>query len=212
MSNKKRLSQQQFISEFGNSGFSDITKYIVAEKIGKVVFTTAPWTLRQSQSKPSTTRFVLDFEKNKYSKYVDGKLDHEEKMTVGELIGDFVGFIAMLKRKPNEYESIDLYNRTTPQLKNETTKLTPNQVKLKKVIKPIVEGILNEATFNEAEFKTILEKASTDFWKGYNELAVAMRYLQTSGQGGLVGAFRKKIRMLELQDIFENFDAYIDSK
>lgn len=91
-------------------------------------------------------------------------------------------------------------------------KLTPSQIRMKKVLKPIVEGILKEATFNEQEFKIELENASKSLWKGYNDLEIALRYLQTTGQGGTTGAFKKKIKMMELQSILENLDTYIDSK
>jgi len=62
--------------------------------------------------------------------------------------------------------------------------------------------------FSERELKRLIGVAVVELWRGYNSLELAIRYLQTTGQGGTVSAFDKKFNISKLKDIIDSLDVY----
>lgn len=82
-----------------------------------------------------------------------------------------------------------------------TTKLTPTQIKLKKVLKPIVEGILNEG---RSDFKVELGNGVEKTWEGINEMEAILRFKYKSVRHPLFQP------MLQIKKSLEEIENWLD--
>jgi hypothetical protein len=80
-------------------------------------------------------------------------------------------------------------------------RLTPTQIKLKKVLRPIVEGILKKAT---PDFKNELGIGVEKTWVGINEMEAILRFKYKSVRHPLFQP------MLQLKKSLEDIENWLD--
>jgi hypothetical protein len=66
--------------------------------------------------------------------------------------------------------------------------------------------------FNNGDFRDILGEAVTHLYKAENNLELAIRYLEKTGQGGTVSSFKKKYKFIELKSIIRELDEASEKK
>ena len=72
---------------------------------------------------------------------------------------------------------------------------------------------LSEGTFDTNSFEKIIDDGITSLWKAFNILNdLAPNYLKKNGQGGTISAFRKKLKLDELEKIINNIESSGSSK
>lgn len=108
MPKKYTMPFKQYHSMFGSKSSTEVIKFLSSQKIGKIELVTSPWQLPTQEDK-SVTKFIFDLENNKYTKLVNGKVEFNERGTIGELITDFYD---MSKSNSNDYSSVIFYRRT----------------------------------------------------------------------------------------------------
>lgn len=64
-----------------------------------------------------------------------------------------------------------------------------------------------DTNFNASEFRELVDESVSTLWKGYNKLEQSVRYLQNTGQNGLVGSFKQKVGMSNLEDAINELDS-----
>jgi len=145
VSKKVILSFTDFKRYAGSSSI-DLIHFLTNQKIGKVEFTTKPY---KTPIRPTTsiTKWVIDLQKGLFLKLVDGKEEHSEKQSVGELIGEIMDLISM--DKSNEYSSIAVYRRTG---------IPKHESNIQKVKRMIREAVLKETPQQNKTVKSLLDK------------------------------------------------------
>lgn len=120
MSKKIVLSFEQF-KRFAGSGSVELIKFLTNQRIGKVEFTSKPWDWANKTDHPELkkrfggqriTKWVVDLQKGLFLKLINGKQNHSEKQSVGELIGEIRDLISNAER--NGYSSVAIYRRNGP--------------------------------------------------------------------------------------------------
>lgn len=141
MAKKVVLPYQNFKRMIG-AGTAKLTNFLVAQRIGKVEFTSKPWSLDKSGG-DRITKWVVDLENGKFLKLVNGEVDYQEKRTVGEAIGEISDLID--NEKVNDYSSVTLYRRTSipgktsGKFSNESRKnMKPRNIGLMQIVETIV--------------------------------------------------------------------------
>jgi hypothetical protein len=65
------------------------------------------------------------------------------------------------------------------------------------------------SVFSEKELKEILDESLPHFFRGLNQIGLAMRYLEVKGQGGMKTALSKKLNIDGLNDSIEKIEQYV---
>ncbi len=170
MAKKVVLPYQNFKRIIG-AGTAKLTNFLVAQRIGKVEFTSKPWSLDKSGG-DRITKWVVDLENGKFLKLVNGEVDYQEKRTVGEAIGEIGDLIG--NEKVNDYSSVTLYRRTSipgktsDKFSNESRKnMKPKKIGLMQIVETIVRReIAAKRKINESS------ASATKKYTLYNAIAI----------------------------------------
>jgi hypothetical protein len=65
------------------------------------------------------------------------------------------------------------------------------------------------SVFSEKELKEILDESLPHFFRGQNQIGLAMRYLEVKGQGGMKTALSNKLNIDGLNDSIEKIEQYV---
>jgi hypothetical protein len=65
------------------------------------------------------------------------------------------------------------------------------------------------SVFSEKELKEILDESLPHFFRGLNQIGLAMRYLEVKGQGGMKTALSNKLNIDGLNDSIEKIEQYV---
>jgi hypothetical protein len=65
------------------------------------------------------------------------------------------------------------------------------------------------SVFSEKELKEILDESLPHFFRGLNQIGLAMRYLEVKGQGGMKTALSNKLNIDGLNDSIEKIEEYV---
>lgn len=76
-------------------------------------------------------------------------------------------------------------------------------------VKIRLDGITNES-FNKSEFDKVVDTAVTSLYKGLNDIELIFGYLKSNGQGGLIGAYKKKIKYDKIKKLIEEIEKSVD--
>lgn len=154
MAKKVVLPYESFKRMIGGTGSVKLIDFLTVQRIGKVEFTSKPWSwdsklkdlpaqYKDKYGGDKITKWVVDLENGKFLKLVNGEVDHQEKISVGQAIGEVGDLIE--NEKTNDYSSVTVYRRTS--IPGKTAGKFSNESKRNsiKLVESIIRKILSES-------------------------------------------------------------------